>query len=310
MRVSVSWLAEHLGGELPSDPESIAEAFVRVGLEVEAVHAPPEITGPLVIGRVLEIEELTEFKKPIRFVRVDDGAAEPRGVICGATNFAVGDLVVVARPGATLPGDFAITARHVLRPDLRRDDLLAARARSRRRAHRHPGAARGGRGQPGDDARPLLGLDDPIFELAITPDRGYCFSVRGLARELGGALDLPFTDPALSLDIPPADGEAWPVKIEDAVGCRRFVARRVTGVDPTRPSPWWMQRRLLAAGQRPISLAVDVTNYVMLRARAAAARVRRRETGRRDRGPARGGRRRAAGHPGRRRAARSTRTTC
>ncbi len=263
MHVSASWLAEHLGGELPSDPELIAEAFVRVGLEIEAVHPPPEITGPLVIGRVLELEELTEFKKPVRFVRVDDGSTEPRGVICGATNFVVGDLVVLARPGSTLPGDFSIEARKSYG---RVSDGMICSLRELGLGTEHTGilVLPGVAAEPGADARPVLGLDDPVFELAITPDRGYCFSVRGLARELGGALDLPYTDPALCLDIPPVDGEAWPVKIEDPVGCRRFVARRVTGVDATRPSPWWMRRRLLAAGQRPISLAVDVTNYVML----------------------------------------------
>ncbi|HWN35102.1 MAG TPA: phenylalanine--tRNA ligase subunit beta, partial [Pseudonocardia sp.] len=118
-------------------------------------------------------------------------------------------------------------------------------------------------GALGEDAAPVLGLADAVIELAVTPDRGYCFSVRGLARELACALDTGYLDPA-RVDVPATDGEAWPVRIEDPVGCRRFVARRVTGVDPLAPSPWWMRRRLLAAGVRPISLAVDVTNYVMM----------------------------------------------
>jgi phenylalanyl-tRNA synthetase beta chain len=106
-------------------------------------------------------------------------------------------------------------------------------------------------------------LDDPVIELAITPDRGYCFSVRGLARELSCSLDTLFGDPA-RVELPAAEGDAWPVRIEDPVGCRRFVARRVTGLDPSAPTPWWMSRRLIASGVRPISLAVDVTNYVMM----------------------------------------------
>ncbi|MCW2631896.1 MAG: phenylalanyl-tRNA synthetase subunit beta, partial [Pseudonocardia sp.] len=262
MLVPVSWLADHV--ELPADvtPEQIGDAFVRVGLEVEELHAPPTITGELVVGRVTEIEELTGLKKPIRFVTLDDGGPEPRGVICGATNFAAGDLVVVARPGVVLPGDFAISARTTYG---RVSDGMICSVRELGLGTEHtgilvlpPGAA-----EPGADARPVLGLDDTVVELAITPDRGYCFSVRGLARELASALDLPFSDPAV-LDLPESQGEAWPVRIEDPVGCRRFVARRVTGVDPTAPSPWWMQRRLLAAGQRPLGLAIDVTNYVML----------------------------------------------
>jgi phenylalanyl-tRNA synthetase beta chain len=117
--------------------------------------------------------------------------------------------------------------------------------------------------QPGDDPRELLGLADPVIELAVTPDRGYCFAVRGLARELACSLDVLYRDPAV-LRVPEVEDEAWPVRIEDPVGCRRFVARRVAAVEPSAPTPWWLRRRLLAAGIRPISLAVDVTNYVMV----------------------------------------------
>src|SRR5690606_34734797 len=88
-------------------------------------------------------------------------------------------------------------------------------------------------------------------------------SIRGLARELACAFDAPYGDPA-HIDVPEGEGDAWPVTIEDPVGCRRFVLRRVTGLDAGAPTPWWIQRRLLLAGMRPISLAVDITNYVML----------------------------------------------
>ncbi|MDT7658904.1 MAG: phenylalanyl-tRNA synthetase beta chain [Pseudonocardiales bacterium] len=112
MRVSVSWLADQV--ELPdgSTAAEIAEAFVRVGLEVEEVHQPPEVTGPLRIGRVRSIEELSGLKKPIRYCQVEVGEDAPRGIICGATNFAEGDLVAVALPGAVMTGDFAISARN------------------------------------------------------------------------------------------------------------------------------------------------------------------------------------------------------
>ena len=112
MRVPVSWLRDHValpgGDEAPTVAE-IADAFVRAGLEVEAVHYLGPVSGPLVVSRVLEIEELTGFAKPIRYCLVDDGEAAPRGVVCGATNFAAGDLVVLARiarpePVAADPG--------------------------------------------------------------------------------------------------------------------------------------------------------------------------------------------------------------
>ncbi|MDT0350007.1 phenylalanine--tRNA ligase subunit beta [Pseudonocardia charpentierae] len=261
MRVPLSWLAAHVDG-LPTDVDAVGEAFVRVGLEVEDIHRGPDLKGPLVAGRVLEIEELTGLKKPIRWCQVDTGDPDgPRGVICGARNFAVGDLVVVALPGAVLPGGFAISARetygHV-------SDGMIASARELGIGSDHagilvlpPGAA-----APGEDATVLLGLDDPVVELAVTPDRGYCFSVRGLARELAGAFDSDFVDPAARVEVPAAEGDAWPVTLDDPA-CARFVARRVEGVDPAASSPWWLQRRLLAAGMRPISLIVDVTNYVM-----------------------------------------------
>jgi phenylalanyl-tRNA synthetase beta chain len=265
VRVPLSWLAAHVDG-LPTDADAVGEAFVRVGLEVEDVHRGPELRGPLVAGRVVEIEELTGLKKPIRWCRVDTGSHNgddgPRGVICGARNFAVGDLVVVALPGAVLPGGFTISARktygHV-------SDGMIASARELGIGSDHagilvlpPGAA-----APGEDATVLLGLDDAVIELAVTPDRGYCFSVRGLARELAGAFDSDFVDPATRVEVPPAEGDAWPVELDDPA-CARFVARRIDGVDPASSSPWWLQRRLLAAGMRPISLIVDVTNYVML----------------------------------------------
>jgi phenylalanyl-tRNA synthetase beta chain len=271
VRVPVTWLAERL--DLPKYDDDVsmadrfAEAFVRVGLEVEEVTQLGEVTGPIVVGRVVEIEELKDFKKPIRFCQVqvaEDGhtADAVRGIVCGATNFVEGDLVVVALPGSSLPGGFDISARrtygHV-------SDGMICSARELGLGEEHAGilVLPGGTASPGTDAVALLELADTVIELAITPDRGYALSVRGLARELSCALDIPFIDPA-STDVPAAEGTAWPVHIEDQTACPRFVARRVTGIDPTAPTPWPIRRRLMLAGIRSISLAVDVTNYVML----------------------------------------------
>jgi phenylalanyl-tRNA synthetase beta chain len=260
--VSVSWLAEQV--ELPEGmtAEQVAEAFVRVGLEVERVHHPEAVSGPLRIGRVVSFEQLPGLKKPIRHCRVDVGEDAPRGIICGATNFAEGDLVAVALPGTVLPGEFTIEARTAYG---RLSDGMICSVRELGLGTEHSGilVLPPDTALPGEDAVDVLGLADPVIELAVTPDRGYCFSVRGLARELACALDVLYRDPA-AVEVPAAEGQAWPVRIEDRVGCRRFVARRVTGVDPKKPTPWWLRRRLLAAGIRPISLAVDVTNYVMM----------------------------------------------
>src|SRR6202035_2624060 len=105
--------------------------------------------------------------------------------------------------------------------------------------------------------------DDVVFDLAITPDRGYCMSVRGLAREIACAYDLDFEDPA-DVAALPREGEAWPLTVQPETGVRRFALRPVTGIDPAAVSPWWLQRRLLLCGIRATSPAVDVTNYVML----------------------------------------------
>ncbi|NDA82417.1 MAG: phenylalanine--tRNA ligase subunit beta, partial [Actinobacteria bacterium] len=112
MLAPLSWLSEFV--EIPRDatPESLAEAFVQVGFEVESIRKTgTDIHGPVVVGRVLEIEELTGHKKPIRFVTLDCGEKTSRGVICGARNFVVNDLVIVAKPGSILPGDFKIASR-------------------------------------------------------------------------------------------------------------------------------------------------------------------------------------------------------
>ncbi|MGK5739796.1 phenylalanine--tRNA ligase subunit beta [Micromonospora sp. URMC 103] len=269
MRVSVSWLREYV--DLPADlPTSELErALVNLGIEVEsATDLRETVTGSLVVGEVLEIEELTGFKKPIRFVRVDVGAAngtgEPQEIVCGARNFAVGDRVVVILPGGVLPGGFAIGARKTYG---RNSNGMICSARELGIGDDHAGILvlpPDSAAKPGDDARPAVGLDEVVLELEITPDRGYALSVRGLARELSHAFGVPFRDPGLA-PAPGATAEpAYPVEVRDTVGCDRFAARLVRDVDPAASTPEWMRRRLTTAGVRSISLPVDITNYVML----------------------------------------------
>jgi phenylalanyl-tRNA synthetase beta chain len=262
MRIPVSWLREFV--DAPTDPDLLETALVRVGLEVDEItDLRRSVTGPLVVGRVLEIEELTGTKKPIRFCQVEVGQAQPRGIICGAVNFGAGDPVAVALPGAVLPGGFEIAARKAYG---RLSDGMICSARELAIGEDHTGilVLPADAPHPGADARPLVGLDDVVVELDITPDRGYCFSVRGIARELASSLGLPFRDPA-AIDAPGATGaEPYPIRVEDTAGCDRFTARLVRGVDPLARPPAWLTRRLETAGIRPISLPVDITNYVML----------------------------------------------
>jgi phenylalanyl-tRNA synthetase beta chain len=265
MRVPYSWLREVVsvgapGWDVPAD--ELEQALLRIGHEVEEVTTLGPVDGPLTVGRVADIEELTEFKRPIRACKVDVGEGKPREIICGATNFAAGDLVVVALPGTTLPGGFTITRRKTYG---RTSDGMICSAAELGLATDHSGilVLPPGTAEPGADGVEVLGLGDVVFHLAITPDRGYCMSVRGLAREIACAYDLDFVDPA---DVPPLprEADAWPLTVQPETGVRRFALRPVTGIDPAAVSPWWLQRRLLLSGIRAISPAVDATNYVML----------------------------------------------
>ena len=265
MRLPYSWLREVVQAGAPGwdvAPHDLERALIRVGHEVEDVITLGPVGGPLRVARVTGIEELTEFKKPIRACTVDVGEGIDRDIVCGATNFAVGDLVVVALPGAVLPGDFQIATRKTYG---RTSDGMICSAAELGLGPDQSGilVLPGGTAEPGVDAHALLGLDDVIFDLAVTPDRGYGLSVRGIAREIACAYDLNFADPA---DVPalPADGPALPVTIGPGTGVQRFALRPVTGIDPKAQSPWWLRRRLMLCGIRPISPAVDVTNYVML----------------------------------------------
>ncbi|HEY2949407.1 MAG TPA: phenylalanine--tRNA ligase subunit beta [Micromonosporaceae bacterium] len=269
MRVGISWLREHV--DLPPDASAadVERALIGLGIEVEGVVDLREtVQGPLVVGRVLEIAELTGYKKPIRFCRVDVGSAngtgDPQEVVCGATNFAVGDEVVVILPGGVLPGGVEVGSRRTYGHN---SEGMICSERELGLGDDHTGIivlppSSGAR--PGDDARPVVGIDDVVLELEITPDRGYAMSVRGIARELSHAFGVPFRDPGLGAAPGATPEPAYAVTVEDIIGCDRFAGRVVRGIDPTAVSPQWMRRRLTVAGIRTLSLAVDITNYLML----------------------------------------------
>ncbi|MGU3412008.1 phenylalanine--tRNA ligase subunit beta [Microbacterium sp. M1A1_1b] len=268
MRVPLRWLGESV--DLPDDVtlEHVHAALVSVGFEEEAVHTF-DLTGPVVVGRVLErVPEPQKNGKTINWCQVDVGEAEPRGIVCGAHNFDVGDKVVVTLPGAVLPGPFPIAARktygHV-------SDGMIASARELGLGDEHDGILRfadlGMDPDVGQDAIALLGLDDAAVEINVTPDRGYAMSLRGVAREYAHATGASFHDPADR--VPRHDASGFDVTITDdapirgRAGSSTFVTRVVRGIDAARPTPAWMVSRLSLVGVRSISLPVDITNYVM-----------------------------------------------
>ncbi|WP_030691946.1 phenylalanine--tRNA ligase subunit beta [Streptomyces globisporus] len=267
MRVPLSWLREYVDLPATETGRDVQAKLISAGLEVETVEQLGSgLTGPLVVGKVLTIEELTEFKKPIRFCTVDvgraNGTGEPQEIICGARNFAEGDKVVVALPGAVLPGDFRIAERKTY-GRVSRGMICSGDELGMGDDGTHGIIVLPPEHEVGTDATVLLELFDEVLDIAVTPDRGYCLSIRGVARETATAYGLPLRDPAL-LDVPAPNSYGYPVQIADPIGCDRFTARTVVGLDPEARSPIWLQRRLQKVGMRPISLAVDITNYVMI----------------------------------------------
>ncbi|MFL6137948.1 MAG: phenylalanine--tRNA ligase subunit beta [Frankiaceae bacterium] len=263
MRAPLSWLRDHV--DLPDGvpATSVAERLVQAGLEVERVEETGGGVSGIVVGEVLDlVDEPQRNGKTIRWCHVDAGEDGPRGIVCGALNFAVGDRVVVALPGAVLPGGFRIAARktygHV-------SDGMICSARELGLSDDHAGILVLDEGPaPGTDAVQWLGLHDAVLDIAVSADRSYCLSMRGVAREAATALGVGFRDPAAAGAPGVEEGPGHPVRIADRSGCDRYVARTVDGVDPARRSPLWLQRRLWLAGMRPVSLVVDVTNHVML----------------------------------------------
>lgn len=269
MLISQNWLHSVLGEHNPGwtvTSEELDSGFVRVGFETEGYEPLPEIKGPVVIGRVEKIEELTDFKKPIRYCQVNvgqaNGTGELQGIICGARNFEEGSLVPVSLPGAVLPGGFEIAARetygHISNGMICSASELGLTEKSEGIITLDESYAQ----HIGEDALPLLGGADTVFDVNITPDRGYALSMRGLGREIASAFDLKFVDPVGEAST--ANGNLIDIDLREETKAIRFGLRKVTGIDPNADSPFWMQRILMLAGQRPVNLATDVTNYVML----------------------------------------------
>lgn len=285
MRIPLSWLREYTQLPVDATAEDLMADLVKVGLEEEDVHRFG-LTGPIVVGKVLEkTPEEHSNGKTINWTQVQvvpDGAEqelegkgiEPsgvQGVVCGAHNFEVGDKVIVALPGAVLPGNFHISARktygHTSAGMIASESELGL-------GESHDGivvlSEWGLDPELGTDVKQLLHMDDEAAEINVTPDRGYVLSIRGVAREYGHATRSNFTDPADTIEAPVPNDEGWPVCLDDAApihgqqGTSRFVARRVNNVDPTAATPSWMASRLRLAGIRSLSLPVDISNYVML----------------------------------------------
>jgi phenylalanyl-tRNA synthetase beta chain len=266
MKIPLSWIQEFADIPKNTDLEQIENAFVGVGFEVEGVDIQGgDLSGPLVVAKVVNIEELVGNKKPIRYVELDCGDANTRFVICGATNFKVNDLVVAALPGAVLPGNFAISARETYG---KTSNGMICSARELGISEDHSGiiVLPTDCAKTGTDAIELLEINDVVFDIAVNPDRGYALSIRGLSRELAAALGCQFKDPVENVNTADfgINKSGVQVSVDEVAALSVVYIRTISDFRATIATPLWMSRRIEKCGMRSISLAVDITNYVML----------------------------------------------
>jgi phenylalanyl-tRNA synthetase beta chain len=258
MRFSEAWLREWVNP--PVDTRQLADQLSMAGLEVDAVEpAAPAFDG-VRIGRVQSVAPHPDAEK-LRICRVDLGEDEPLQIICGAPNVAQGMNVPVATVGAVLPGDFKI----------KKAKLRGVESFGMICSAKELGLAESSDGiwplpadaPVGEDLRAWMALDDHCIEVDLTPDRGDCLCVAGLAREVAVINRVPLVMPAV-VPVEPAHDQCQPVRLMAVDACPRYVCRIIRNIDPNATTPLWMQERLRRGGIRAISPVVDVTNYVLL----------------------------------------------
>jgi phenylalanyl-tRNA synthetase beta chain len=258
MKFSLSWLKDHL--DTDASAQEIADKLTAIGLEVEEVSNPAEALAPFKVAKVLTAEKHPQADK-LQVLTVDAGTGEKVRVVCGAPNARAGMVGVFGAPGAYIPGSDMTLKVAAIRGVESRGMMCSARELEL--GEDHSGIIELPEDAPiGAAYTQYAGLDDPVFDVNVTPNRQDAMGVRGIARDLAAA-GLGTLKP---LAVPQVEGGfpcPVPVRIEDPEGCPAFFGRAIKGLK-NRASPEWMQRRLKSAGQRPISALVDITNYVMI----------------------------------------------
>ncbi|BAO44241.1 phenylalanine--tRNA ligase subunit beta [Thiolapillus brandeum] len=258
MQFSESWLREWVNPQ--ASTEELADALSMAGLEVDGVSpAAPAFNG-VVIGKVLDCQRHPDADK-LSVCQVDIGAGEPVQIVCGAKNVAADMKVPVAVVGAVLPGDFRIR-----KAKLRGQQSLGmiCSASELGLAESSDGIMPLPQDAPvGDDFRAYLQLDDSLIDVDLTPDRGDCLSIAGIARDVGVIYAAEVTDWKIP-EVPAGIDDRQEVRLEAAEACPRYTCRIVRGVDARAETPLWMVERLRRSGIRAISPVVDITNYVMI----------------------------------------------
>ena len=258
MKFSLSWLKSHLDTDSPLD--AIVASLTRIGLEVEGVENPAERLAGFKVARVLTAERHPQADK-LQVLTVDQGDGLPLQVVCGAPNARAGLVGVFGVEGATVPANGMVLRKAAIR-GVESNGMMCS-SRELELGDDHDGIIELPADAPvGTAFADYAELNDPVIDVAITPNRQDCMGVRGIARDLAaaglGALK-PLNVQPVSARFPcPTE-----IRTDDPHGCPAFYGRVIKGVK-NGPSPQWMQARLKSAGQRPISALVDITNYVML----------------------------------------------
>ncbi|MBK6350420.1 MAG: phenylalanine--tRNA ligase subunit beta [Proteobacteria bacterium] len=258
MRISLQWLGEWSGGPLPA-PRDLAARLTMAGLEIEGVEAAAPPLPGVIVGEIVERVQHPNADT-LSVCQVNTGA-ETVQIVCGAPNARAGMKAPLATVGAKLPGGM----------EIKRARLRGVESFGMLCSGRELGLSEESSGllelpaetPTGAAVIDALGLDDTVLEVNLTPNRGDCMSVLGIAREVAALTGQALTGPTQTA-VPAASSETFPVELTAGAGCVRFVSRVIRGLNPLAKSPAWMQERLRRAGLRPISAAVDVTNYVML----------------------------------------------
>ena len=260
MKFTLSWLKDHL--ETDATADEIAATLTRIGLEVESVTDPAAALAGFRVARVLTAERHPQADK-LQVLSVDAGDGSPLQVVCGAPNARAGLVGVLGTPGAVVPANGMVLRVSAIR-GVESHGMMSS-SRELELGDEHDGIVELPADAPvGTAFAEYAGLGDPVFDIAVTPNRQDCMGVRGIARDLAaaGLGTLKPLSPAADRDVAAA-GEVPEIRIDDPEGCPAFYGRIIRGV-ANGASPDWMQRRLKAVGQRPISAIVDITNYLML----------------------------------------------
>ncbi|MBD2839002.1 phenylalanine--tRNA ligase subunit beta [Pseudomonas sp. JM0905a] len=257
MKFSEQWLRSWVSPQVSRD--ELVARLSMAGLEVDSVTPVAGAFSGVVVGEVLSTEQHPDADK-LRVCQVSNGS-ETLQVVCGAPNVRPGLKIPFAMIGAELPGDFKIKKAKLR--GVESNGMLCS-ASELQISDDNDGLMELAADAPvGQDIRAYLGLDDVIIELGLTPNRGDCLSLSGLAREVGALYAAPVTRPQVAA-VAPAHDEVRPVEVSAPAACPRYLGRVIRNVDLSRPTPLWMVERLRRSEVRSIDAAVDITNYVML----------------------------------------------